>query len=107
MLIAHHTSPVDHWNDEQADPCKMARRLLTPARVLGFHVISSVESVMALRILRVISSAVSVRMMRDLGSAADLDIFCVGSRRERILLAGARSRAAIRSMWGKILEGEL
>ena len=48
-----------------------------------------IESVTAARIRFAIVSYESVSRIREFRSAADLDIFAVGSRRERIRLDGA------------------
>ena len=47
------------------------------------------ESVIAPRILFAIVSYESVSKIREFGSTADLDIFAVGSRRDRMRLDGA------------------
>jgi len=65
------------------------RRFETPGRPMGSYVMVGIESVTAERIFLKMEDGESVSMMREVGSGADLDIFWVGSRRERIRGEGA------------------
>ncbi len=67
---------------------RISIRFANPGLLAGSYVIPSTESVTADLMVALIVSGESVMRMRDLGSGEDFDIFCVGSRRDIILLAG-------------------
>jgi len=67
---------------------RVVRRLLVPGRATGSNVIPEIEPVMALRIRLAMISYGSVSRMREFGSTADLNIFSMTSRRERVRLDG-------------------
>jgi hypothetical protein len=70
------------------------RRLLVPRRSTRLNVIPEIQSVTAPRIRLEIVSCESVSKICNFGSIADLDIFAMGSQREKVL--GRRYRLSIR-----------
>lgn len=66
----------------------MRSRLDSPGRSAGEYEIEGNESVTALLSRLEIVEGESVMDIREAGRGADLDIFCEGSRRERMRLDG-------------------
>lgn len=70
-------------------------RFETPGRFSGTYVMLGIESVTVDFSLEMIRSGGSVMLIRDEAIGADLDIFCDGSRRDRIRLDRTDSRSSL------------